>query len=85
MRDRVRHQLQVMSRGLIDNSESAGAIRQAVKMELVARRTRPDDIADVVAMWEALMERQSIMGAPRHWRDRRRALAAPPRTARAAF
>ncbi|ANL11970.1 MULTISPECIES: hypothetical protein [unclassified Rhizobium] len=56
MGDRVREQLQVMCGGLIDNSESAGAIRQAVKMALVARRVRLDDIAGVVASWEPLRD-----------------------------
>lgn len=65
MADRVREQMQVMCGGLIDNSESAGAIRQAVKMALVARRVRLDDIADVVASWEPLRERQAEPASPR--------------------
>ncbi|MBA1343948.1 MULTISPECIES: hypothetical protein [Rhizobium] len=40
-------------------SDCAGAIRQAVKMALVARRVRLGDIADVAASWEPLRERQT--------------------------
>ncbi|ANL74247.1 hypothetical protein AMC83_PA00020 (plasmid) [Rhizobium phaseoli] len=58
MGHRVREQLQVMCGGLIDNSESASAIRQAVKMALIARRVRLDDIAEVVASWEPLRDQQ---------------------------
>lgn len=67
MGDRVREQLQVMCGGLIDNSESAGAIRQAVKMALVAGRVRLDDIAEVLASWEPLQDRQpnpAVRGRP---------------------
>lgn len=65
MRDRVKDQLQVMCGGLIDSSESAGAIRQAVRLALVARRIRLDDTADVVARWEPLRERQVEPASPR--------------------
>ncbi|TAT70015.1 hypothetical protein [Rhizobium ruizarguesonis] len=65
MGGRVREQLQVMHGGLIDNSESGCAIRQAVKMALIARRVRLNDIADLVASWEPLRERQPNAAARR--------------------
>ncbi|WP_425624936.1 hypothetical protein [Agrobacterium radiobacter] len=65
MRDRVKGQLQVMCGGYVDNSDCAGAIRQAVRMALVDRRIRLDDIVDVVARWEPLRERQADPAMPR--------------------
>jgi hypothetical protein len=65
MRDRVKSQLQVMCGGYQDNSDCACAIRQAVKMAMVESRIRLPDIADVVAQWEPLRQRQADPDMPR--------------------